>query len=202
MGRRVRGLSCFLPALLLVFALSACQKKEIPFQAAGGIPAAGMGAGAGMGPGGPGMSPGFGAGSSMGLDESKWRELGLMTEPERREFMQKSQEFENDDIQFDFDSFLLSDAAKRILDKKAAFLNKYPKVTVMVEGHCDDRGTNEYNLALGERRAHSAWQYLVNSGINQTRVSTISYGEERPLATGNDESSWAKNRRDHFDLRY
>lgn len=185
--------SLALAALLMVVALGACQKKNVPFQAAGGA------AGPGAGMGGNGMS---GAGTPLGMDEAKWRELGLFTEPERREFLQKSQAFENDDVYFDYDSFLLVDNAKRVLDAKAEFLSRYPKVTATVEGHCDDRGTNEYNLALGERRAHSAWQYLVSSGVNQQRLSTISYGEERPLATGGDESSMAKNRRAHFDLKY
>jgi peptidoglycan-associated lipoprotein len=73
---------------------------------------------------------------------------------------------------------------------------------VTIEGHCDERGTSEYNLALGERRANSVWQYFVNSGVDPSRLSMISYGEERPIALNHDEASWARNRRAHCVLHY
>ncbi len=94
------------------------------------------------------------------------------------------------------------DEAKAVLDRKVDFLRRYPKVSVTIEGHCDERGTNDYNLALGERRANAAWQYLVNSGIEPSRLNMISYGEERPVALGHDEASWAKNRRAHFVVQF
>jgi peptidoglycan-associated lipoprotein len=75
-------------------------------------------------------------------------------------------------------------------------------VAVTVEGHCDERGTTEYNIALGERRAHAAQQYMANSGLTNLKLTTVSYGKERPIATGHDEASWAKNRRAHFVLNY
>ena len=88
--------------------------------------------------------------------------------------------------------------ARTILDRKASFLNQNSSVRVQIEGHTDERGTEEYNLALGERRANAAKQYLTTAGISAGRLSTISYGKERPLDPGHNEAAWAKNRRDHF----
>lgn len=172
----------------------ACAKQTVP-------PQPGFGAGTGgpsegLGTGGPG-----GAGGA-GLDDARWRELGIGSEQEKQEFLAKSQKFENEDIYFDYDAYVLSEPAKRILDEKVAFIKRYPKAKVTIEGHCDERGTTEYNLALGERRANSALQYIANSGVNRTNLTTISYGKERPAATGNDEAAWAKNRRDHFVLNH
>ncbi len=115
-----------------------------------------------------------------------------------KEELKALQEFQNEDIHFAFDSYVLSPEAQKILDKKVAWLRKHPSIKVIIEGHCDERGSNEYNLALGERRANSAKQYLVNAGIEPDRIHIISYGEERPLALGSDEASWAINRRAHF----
>lgn len=104
--------------------------------------------------------------------------------------------FEN--IHFDFDKYNLKPEARNVLNKLGEFLKANTEATVLIEGHCDERGTNEYNLALGERRATSAAKYLVALGIDKARISTISYGEERPLDPGHNEEAWAKNRRDHF----
>ena len=106
--------------------------------------------------------------------------------------------FENEDIQFEFDSIRLTPVAQEILKKKAAWLRANPKAKVTIEGHCDSRGTNEYNLALGEGRAQSAKAFLVDLGIDPSRLTTISYGEERPIDRAQTEEAWAKNRRDHF----
>lgn len=103
-----------------------------------------------------------------------------------------------EDIRFDFDKFSLRPEAREKLRKHADWLLEHPDFDVVIEGHCDNRGTNEYNLALGERRAASAMKYLVNLGVNKKRLTTISYGEELPLDPGNNEKAWAKNRRDHF----
>ena len=111
---------------------------------------------------------------------------------------QEFQAFQNQDINFDFDKYDLRTDARTILDRKASFLNQNSSVRVQIEGHTDDRGTNEYNLALGERRANAAKQYLTTAGISAGRLSTISYGEERPLDPAQNEAAWAKNRRDHF----
>lgn len=102
------------------------------------------------------------------------------------------------DIHFDFDKYDIRPGDAEILKENAALLMKYPKVKIQVEGHCDERGTNEYNLALGERRANSAKRYLTSLGISSGRISTISYGEEKPLDPGHNEEAWAKNRRGHF----
>ena len=100
-----------------------------------------------------------------------------------------------DRVFFDFDKYNLMPEARQILEKQAAWLKKYPSVTVSIEGHCDERGTREYNLALGERRANAAKNYLVALGVNPNRLTTISYGRERPAVTGSNEAAWAQNRR-------
>ncbi len=106
--------------------------------------------------------------------------------------------FINENIHFDFDKYNLLPLAQQILQKKAEWLWNNHDVTVIIEGHCDERGTNEYNLALGDRRAESARTYLINLGIAGSRLTTISYGEERPVDSGHNEVAWAKNRRAHF----
>ncbi len=101
-------------------------------------------------------------------------------------------------IYFDFDRFnIRADQSNRI-ENNADFLKQRSSVVVRIEGNCDERGTNEYNMALGERRARSAKKYLVNLGIVETQIETISYGEEKPLNYGHDELSWSQNRRDDF----
>jgi peptidoglycan-associated lipoprotein len=101
----------------------------------------------------------------------------------------------SDTVHFATDSSDIDAEAQAILSKQAAWLQKYPRVNVTVEGHCDERGTREYNLALGDRRANAAKAFLVSAGISASRLTTISYGKERPIATGSDESAWAQNRR-------
>lgn len=106
--------------------------------------------------------------------------------------------FVEENVHFAFDSSLLSDKAQQILNRKADYLRNYQGVNVTVEGYCDERGTDAYNIALGERRARSVKSFLVNLGIRTDRVKTVSYGEERPIAMGHNEASWAKNRRTQF----
>ena len=101
----------------------------------------------------------------------------------------------NESVHFAFDSALLSDQAQLILSNKADYLRTHSEVMITVEGHCDERGTDAYNIALGERRAEAVKNFLVDLGISANRLNTISYGEERPLTLGQNESSWAKNRR-------
>ncbi len=103
-------------------------------------------------------------------------------------------------VLFAFDQYTLSDQARETLAGNAAWMKANPGAKVVIEGHCDERGSDEYNLALGERRALAAQAYLVSLGIDSTRLSTISYGEERPLAAGHDEEAWAQNRRDEFKV--
>jgi peptidoglycan-associated lipoprotein len=104
------------------------------------------------------------------------------------------------DIRFDFDSAVLLDQARATLDHHADWLRSYDSVTLVIEGHCDERGTVEYNLALGERRAAAAMNYLVSLGIPASRLKTISYGKEFPLDPGHNEEAWARNRRAHFEI--
>jgi peptidoglycan-associated lipoprotein len=101
-------------------------------------------------------------------------------------------------VYFGYDTAELSAEARAALDANAAVLKKYPAWTVTIEGHCDERGTAEYNLALGERRAAAAQSYLVALGVPASRVKTVSYGKEFPFDPGHDEAAWAKNRRAHF----
>lgn len=129
------------------------------------------------------------------LEEQRLKEK---EEAEKREIAESIAKFENEDIYFEFDSAALLPMAQEILKKKAAYLETNSGVSVVVEGHCDERGTNEYNLALGDRRARSAVSFLVDLGISASRLTAISYGEERPIDSGNSEEVWAKNRRAHF----
>lgn len=103
-----------------------------------------------------------------------------------------------EDIRFDFDKYNLKPEAREILTKLNEFMKANKEATVLIEGNCDERGTTEYNLALGDRRATTAAKYLIVLGVDRKRISTISYGKERPLDPGHNEEAWAKNRRAHF----
>ncbi len=102
------------------------------------------------------------------------------------------------DVYFDFDKYELKPEARERLARNAQFMQEHPEFIFTIEGHCDERGTNEYNLALGDRRAAAARNYLTSLGVDASRMSTISYGEERPQCTDSDESCWRLNRRAHF----
>lgn len=150
--------------------------------------------------------------------EQRERELARLREEEAKRREQERMEFEKSlaakrtpgiegdvyeskllkRVHFDFDRYeiRMSDAA--ILKENAAVLKKFPEVKIQIEGHCDERGTSEYNLALGERRANSTRQYLLSLGVEAGRISIISYGEERPLETAHEEEAWGKNRRADF----
>jgi peptidoglycan-associated lipoprotein len=105
------------------------------------------------------------------------------------------------DVYYDFDKSTLSAEAKQTLAENATQLKDAGSMAVTIEGHCDERGTNAYNLALGEKRANAAKDYLVSLGVDAGRVTTISYGEEKPFDAGHDESAWSKNRRAHFVVK-
>jgi len=136
--------------------------------------------------------------------DARLKEEALSIQREREEAAKREarlrKEFENEDIHFDFDGFFLTDKAKEILAKKVSWFLDNPGVKIEIEGHCDERGTNEYNMALGERRANSAMKYLIIAGVKVDRISTISYGEERPLDAGQNEDTWTKNRRAYFRI--
>ncbi len=100
-----------------------------------------------------------------------------------------------DRVFFDFDKSVLKPAAQRTLERQAAWLKQFPSAAITIEGHCDERGTREYNLALGERRANAAKNFLIALGVSPDRIDTISYGKERPAALGHNEAAWSQNRR-------
>jgi len=105
-----------------------------------------------------------------------------------------------DRIYFDFDSYSIRSDASRILAAQAAWLSRYPQVQVRIEGNADERGTREYNLALGARRAEAVRSFLIANGIPASRIDTISYGKERPVAFGSSEEAWAQNRNAHTTI--
>jgi peptidoglycan-associated lipoprotein len=125
----------------------------------------------------------------------------LKAEAMEREMMKAKNDFLNEAVYFDFDASTLDDKAQDALKNKAEWLQDNPDAKIVIEGNCDERGTEAYNLALGERRAESAKTFLVNLGIAASRINTISYGEEKPVDPGHNEAAWAKNRRDAFALQ-
>ncbi|HEV8306730.1 MAG TPA: peptidoglycan-associated lipoprotein Pal [Methylomirabilota bacterium] len=147
--------------------------------------------GLGSGPGGAG---GAGAGAAgPGVAGATGTTIPALPSP--KEFVETSA---LRDIHFDFDKYEVRAQDKGVLDENAKWLKSNANALLLVEGHCDERGTNEYNLALGERRAKATRDYLVSLGIDGSRITVISYGEERPLCTERTEACWAQNRRAHF----
>ena len=128
----------------------------------------------------------------------KLKELEMARKKEAEERM--AIKFEAASIYFDFDKSFIRQEYRPVLEKKAEFLKDNANIRIRIEGNCDERGTNEYNLALGDRRTTSALNFLVSLGISPDRIESISYGEERPLALGHNEDSWAQNRRDDFEI--
>lgn len=133
-------------------------------------------------------------------EEQRMREEALKEEALRKEQAYRDA-FGGNDVYFEYDSALLSPDAQDLLKIKAQWMQANPNTRALIEGHCDERGSNEYNLALGDRRAESAKTFMVNLGISASRLSTVSYGEERPEDTGKTEAAYAKNRRAHFALK-
>ena len=135
------------------------------------------------------------------LREQRLREAQLKEQQARGSEAQLREIFVNQDIHFDYDRYDLSAEAKQILNDKAAYMQSHPALQTIVEGHCDERGSNSYNMALGEKRAKAAAAYLQAMGIAADRLETVSYGEERPLVQGHNEEAWAANRRAHFAIK-
>ncbi|MDJ0854549.1 MAG: peptidoglycan-associated lipoprotein Pal [Desulfobacterales bacterium] len=188
--RRLLGM---ILGLIVVAALIGCQRKVVSTEDT-----------LSQAPEGPSSTSGTGDGAG-------WREEDIAGAGERdldsaAEFttgdgvLMNRERFINADIFFEFDSSTLSAEAESILRAKAEWMRRNPSLAIVIEGHCDNRGTTEYNLALGERRAESVKGFLIDLGIAETRIRTISYGEERPLARGDSEEAWAKNRRAHFEF--
>jgi peptidoglycan-associated lipoprotein len=169
-------------ALGSVFTLASCAKKvgkvEEPVRPAGPTAAPAAPAPAPMAPAAPSTKP--------VEDATAMR--------------QAVQAFESTHVYFDYDKSDIKAEAKSVLEKKAEFLRANAQYKVTIEGYCDERGTNEYNMALGDRRAKSAMKYLNALGISANRMSTVSYGEEKPADPGHNEAAWAKNRRAEFKL--
>ena len=171
---------------LVILAIAACETTE----------ETGANTGAGSATGGAAGSPGVSTLPPSGYSTSPMRSSGgergsLGTAAE----VQRELASAGDTVYFAFDSYSLDAQAQGILDRQAAVLLRNGSIPVKVEGHADERGTREYNLALGERRATAVKDYLVAYGVSPGRVRTISYGEERPAAFGSSEADWAKNRR-------
>ncbi|HEV2746921.1 MAG TPA: peptidoglycan-associated lipoprotein Pal [Allosphingosinicella sp.] len=163
-----------LAALAAALALGACAKKaprELPPPPIDGSAGTGVDAGAGD--------------TTGGVE-------GAALPGSQADFIQN---VSSDRVYFETDSHTLDDRARAVLDTQAAWLQRNPNVSVTIEGHADERGTREYNLALGDRRANAAKNYLAARGVPASRMTTISWGKERPAAEGSDESAWAQNRR-------
>lgn len=172
-----------------LFFTASCAKKHIRQDTAvspgGGAPARGM------------PSREIERGSAPAAKEEVGRQVvGAADEKLRMEI----QAFQSQHIYFDFDRSELKPESRANLTKKAAWLKENPDFFVQIEGHCDERGTNEYNIALGERRADAAWKFLNAMGVSGNRMKTVSYGEEKPADPGHNESAWSRNRRDEFKL--
>ncbi len=131
-------------------------------------------------------------GGSSSSSSTNTGQTGGSTDPIRIEF---------GDVFYDFDKHALRDDAREALSRNARVLQEAPAVRILIEGHCDERGTREYNMALGDKRARAAKEFLVNYGINASRIELISYGEERPFANSHNEVAWAQNRRAHFVIQ-
>ena len=134
------------------------------------------------------------------LEMTKKREAEAKMNEEKAWKERRIAKVEAESIYFDFDKSFIKLEYRAVLQTKAEFLKDYPNANIRIEGNCDERGTNEYNLALGERRANSAAKYLVSLGIPSERIEAISYGEERPLTSGQGGGAWAQNRRDDFTV--
>jgi peptidoglycan-associated lipoprotein len=183
-------LGSFLLALLLVFGVSCAKKQVAPTQEQAAKDTARDDAAA---------QQAAEERAARAEEEARRRQQAAdaasMSEEARR------RAFEEQHIHFDFDKYVLTSQAMMILDGKAAWLREHRDARVVIEGHADNRGSNEYNLALGDRRANSAKNYLIKSGVKASRLNTISYGEEQPLCGQNTESCWERNRRDEFKIR-
>ena len=125
-------------------------------------------------------------------------DIPLVEEPEGELFVEPIDSMVFEDVHFDYDDATIKGSEKSILERISEWMVERPGVNIMVEGHCDERGSREYNLSLGEKRALSVRRYLISLGIEADRIFTISYGEEKPLDPRSNEDAWAKNRRAHF----
>lgn len=184
-------------------ALSGCATKS------GAAAGNGLGAGSTTGTGSGGMAATAGAGSGSGATSGDGTGgagsllagvagatgTSLPALPSPQEFMELSA---MRDVHFEFDRYEIRAQDQPILEENSKWLKSNPAALLLIEGHADERGTNEYNLALGERRAKVTRDYLISRGVQPVRITIVSYGEERPLCMERSESCWAQNRRSHF----
>jgi peptidoglycan-associated lipoprotein len=171
-------LAALLVSSLLVFTVS-CQKKTVAVENGSNSTA---------------QQGGYET-STAGQSDMAEKNLDSSTAPGDSEIVLQ------EDVFFEFDKATLTPEAREMLTINGKWLRMNSDIEIIIEGHCDERGTNGYNLALGDRRAESVKTFLVDLGIDRPRLTTISYGEERPLDRGQDESAWARNRRAHFLIR-
>ena len=185
-----------IPTALLILVATGCAKQPatMPASASAPSPTASAGSASRPQPAASQSATGAGAASRAAAPAAR-TDSPTAARPSPREFMENAA---LRDINFDFDKYDIRPADTKTLDANAAWLKTNAKSLLLIEGHCDERGTREYNLALGERRAKAAMSYLTALGIQANRISIVSYGEERPLCKERGEACWAKNRRAHF----
>lgn len=179
--------SCFVVFCFAALMASGCAKKEM-------VKADQASSTAAVEPAKPATPPAQPPVKEAAIQEQQIKEAPLKEEAVK----ETRQAAPLDKIYFDFDSYLLSQASRDILYKNAEWILKNSQIKVQIEGHCDERGSDEYNLALGEKRAKSALKYLTTLGVPADKLTVISYGKEKPADPGHDEAAWSKNRRDEF----
>jgi peptidoglycan-associated lipoprotein len=181
-----------IPAVIMTLVLAGCAKQPTTTQLTSPAP---DGATAGAQSGTDGARLGSGSADGRGGAGAGSSGSGSGSRPSPGDFRPAT---ELADVHFDYDKADIREVDVRILEVTAGWLREHPSTLLLIEGHCDERGTNEYNTALGDRRAKATMNYLVSRGVAASRITVISYGEERPACSQHDASCWAKNRRAHF----
>src|SRR5258705_293064 len=182
------------PTALLILVASGCAKQPATMPASASAPSPGASAGS-TAASRPQPMPAQPSATAGGASSAVRTDNPTTARPSPRDFMANAA---LKDVNFDFDKYDIRPADTKILDANAAWLKTNGRTLLLIEGHADERGTPEYNLALGERRAKAAMGYLVALGIQANRISIISYGQEQGLCKEHSEACWARNRRDHF----
>ena len=182
---------CLVFTFTSLLMMSSCAKKQVQVEDTAGAPTAPPPDTKDVGP----------SADERAAAEAERRRQAMLAEEAARKLEGEISMFESEKIYFDFDRSELKPDARAVLTKKADWLRSNSKYKIRIEGHCDERGTEEYNIALGERRANSAKRYLINLGVKTNQLSTISYGEEKPADPGHNEGAWAKNRRSEFPIK-
>ena len=180
--------SLALGGAMLVVLLAGCAKQPVSSGGTASAPA----------PGGARMEGAGTAGGSFGTGGSGSGALSGAQRPSIKDFVAAP---DLADIHFEFDRADIREADAKTLDIHAGWIKSHADHFVLIEGHCDERGTNEYNTALGDRRAKATMNYLISRGVAANRITLVSYGEERPVCSQHDDACWAKNRRAHFMVK-